>query len=463
MIEMKKLTTLLLAAGMIFAASAPASAVDVKMDGQYLFDFITGEYAGTGQNFDKAGQRLRLGMTFTANENLSGYFQVQVGSGSDKTSNYDWGTDTTGNSAKIGMRQLYIDWLVPQTNVQVRIGRQLVGLPNDAFGKSAVMHSGWNGRDGVVVAAPVTDWLDVSAFWLRGAYDNNYSNDTDRSNKSDFFGAVTNFKFDGFAFSPYVMYASLDQEGSVAGTDSILDKSTDGLGGSMLKGNGNAFWAGTNFVMSYFDPFVLKISGAYGMIAYDGGEFDGMNPHDRNGWQVQALASYKTAYGTPIFGGWYASGDDKDVQYLGQDWIPAWAGRFHPTYAYQDGEYGMYGNNARHAIAGTWGLQLGIDEVSFLQDLTHKFTVTWFQGTNEAGSVLTGSDSTNPVKYMTKNDNAVEFNLASTYQIYKNLGVCLELAYIITDYDKGDHKAWAADNDINKDSWSTALTFQYKF
>ena len=64
---------------------------------------------------------------------------------------------------------------------------------------------------------------------------------------------------------------------------------------------------------------------------------------------------------------------------------------------------------------------------------------------------------------MTTSDAAVEFNLANTYQIYKNLSVCLELAYIITDYDKGDHRAWAAANETDKDSWSTALTFEYKF
>ncbi len=467
MIAMKKLTTLLLAAGMIFAASAPASAVDVKMDGQYLFNFITGERAGTGQNFDRAGQRLRLGMTFTANENLSGYLQFQIASDPDSTGGYDWGSDTSGNSGKVGMRQMYVDWIIPQTAVKVRMGRQLVGLPEDAFGKNAVMHPGWQGRDGITVAAPVTDWLDVSAFWLRGGYESMNSNDTDQSKKTDFFGAVTNFKFDGFSFSPYVMYASVDKGSS-------LDGSTDQLYGTggypyastlgMIRGDGNAFWAGSNFVMSYFDPFVLKISGAYGMIAYDGGDFgaDVGNPQDRNGWYVQAKASYKTAYGTPIFGGWYASGDDSDVQYLGQNWIPSWAGRFHPTFGYTAGEFGLYDNNTRHAIAGTWGLQAGIEDVSFLQDLTHKFTVTWFQGTNDAGNVLRGSD-VNPVRYMTTNDNAVEFNLANTYKIYKNLTAVLELAYIITDYDKGDHRAWAAANETDKDSWSTALTFEYKF
>ena len=93
-------------------------------------------------------------MTLTANENLSGYFQVQVGTGVDSTAAYDWGSDPSGNSTKVGMRQAYVDWVIPQTVVKVRMGRQLVGLPEDAFGKNAIMHPGWQGRDGIVVTAP---------------------------------------------------------------------------------------------------------------------------------------------------------------------------------------------------------------------------------------------------------------------------------------------------------------------
>ena len=472
MTTMKKLTTLLLAAGLVFAASAPASAVDLKMDGQYLFNFITGERAGTGQNFDNAGQRLRLGMTLTANENLSGYFQIQVGTGKDKTSNYDWGADTSGNSAVIGMRQAYVDWVIPQTVVKVRMGRQLVGLPEDAFGKNAIMHPGWQGRDGIVVTAPVTDWLDLTAFWLRGAYDSINTYDTDQSNKSDFFAATAAFKFDGFSFTPYVMYAALDASDGVWNDSVSMDEDGTitwlgyGAGnelstpdGTKILADGNAFWAGTNFVMSYFDPFVLKVSGAYGMVSYDASS-NGTNYQDRNGWYVQAKASYKTAYGTPIFGGWYGSGDDNDADYKGQGWIPAWAGRFHPTFGYSAGEFGLFDTTVRHNISGTWGLQAGIEDVSFLQDLTHKFTVTWFQGTNDKNQF---SLEENPYKYMTDNDNVVEFNLASTYKIYKNLSACLELAYMITDYSDGDHKTWANKHETDKDGWSTALTFQYLF
>ena len=473
---MKKLATLLLAAGMIFATSAPASAVDVKMDGEYLFNFILGERVGTGDNFDQAGQRVRLGMTFTANENLSGYFQVQVGAAQGCTPTYDWGSATAGNSTKIGMRQAYIDWLIPRTTVKVRMGRQLVGLPEDAFGKNAIMYPAWHGRDGIVVSSPVTDWLDLTAFWIRGAYESVNNAGTGGCQKSDYFAVMAAFRFDGFSFTPYVMYASLDKGANVsATTDAITLNNMTGPSGepATLTADGNAFWAGTNFVMSCFDPFVLKLSGAYGMINYEGngrlgyvssisGEKKSRSVGDlknREGWYIQGKASYKTAYGTPILGAWYGSGDDSDAQYARQGWIPPFNGRFHPPFGYTAGEFRLYDSTARHNIAGTWGAQLGIEDVSFLEDLTHKITVTYFRGTNDNNL----ADSMNPWEYMTDNDTVVEFNLASTYQIYRNLTACLELAYMITDYDRGDHKNWAAGHEIDKDGWSTALSFAYKF
>ncbi len=476
---MKKLTTLLLAAGMVFAASAPASAVDVKMDGEYMFTFGLGERVATGANFDNAGQRLRLGMTFTANENLSGYVQLQAGIAQDANNGYDWGTDVTGRNSDVAVRQAYIDWIIPSTDVKVRMGKQLTGLPIDAFGKNAIMQPTWGGRDGISLSAPVADWLDINAFWLRSAYEGVNSNDTDQSNKSDFFAVSAAMKFDGFSITPYVMYAALDDGASVPGsTDAsyagyYLDKDGKKVNNTP-SADGNAFWAGVTATMTYFDPFVLKLSGAYGVVNYDGlgtltGNYDSYlekNPksshnwNDRDGWYVQAKASYKTAYGTPILGAWYGSGDDRDAQYLRQGWIPTNAGRFHPTVAYCAGEYGLYDTTTRHNIAGTWGVQAGIEDVSFLQDLSHKFTVTLWKGTNEDSSLAT---NTNPYEYMTTSDTAVEFNLINTYKIYKNLTTCLELSYIIADYDKDDHAVWAGGDDWSENGWSAMLSFAYKF
>ena len=179
--------------------------------------------------------------------------------------------------------------------------------------------------------------------------------------------------------------------------------------------------------------------------------------NDRSGWYVQTKASYKTAWGTPVLGAWYASGDEREDQYAKQGWIPTVGGRFHPTFAYSDNAYGLYTTTARNNIAGTWGVQAGIEDVSFLEDLTHAFTVTLFKGTNSDGAKALYQD---PIDYMTYSDAAVEFNLDNTYMIYKNLAANLQLAYIINDFDKDDHAGIAK---VDEDAWSAALSFAYKF
>ena len=442
---MKKLATLLLAAGMVVAASAPASAVDVKVDGEYMFSFSAGEYFGTGNNFDTAGQRLRLGLTFTTSEDLSGYVQLQAGIDENDNTGYDWGSHNHAKS-KLGVRQAYIDWMIPHTTVKVRMGKQLVGLPTDAFGQNGIMHPGVNSRDGIVLTSPVTDWLDLTAFWVRAGYDNQDDNDTSTSGKSDVFALSGAMKFDGFSITPYVMYGSIDENAV-----SVMKGSSDGK----FLGSGNAFWAGLTTTMNYFDPFTLKLSGAYGMVSYDAST-TGENFEDRSGWYIQGKASYKTAYGTPILGAWYGSGDDSDSKYAHQNWIPTNGGRFFPTFGFSDSMYGLPTLTVRYNIAGTWGIQAGIEDVSFLEDLTHKFTVTMFKGTN---SDKWSADTALADYYMTTSDAAVEFNLDSTYQIYKNLAANLQLAYIINDFDDEDHKG----TKIDEDAWIAALSFAYKF
>lgn len=449
---MKKLATLLLAAGMFVAASAPASAVDVKMDGEYVFTFMSGEYFGSGDNFDRAGQRLRLGMTFTASENLSGYMQLQAGIGADSTSNYNWGVSNNANTM-VGVRQAYIDWMIPDTTVRVRMGKMVgvAGLAFDAMGKCVIMGPNLV-RDGVVVTSPVTDWLDLTAFWARGGYVNNGTNDTSKSEKSDHFATVARMKFDGFTLDSYLMYAALDRGIALPG-------STDG---SHLA-SGNGYWGGASAAFTYFDPFVFKISGAYGTFNYTGLGLDEneveKNYNDRAGWYVQTKASYTTSFGTPGLGAWYATGDDADAQYFRQNWIPTAGGRFHPTIGFSGGYAGLWGNIERHNIAGTWGIQATLENVSFLEDLTHNFTIAMINGTNNSDMTSKWTDA--PYHYMSYSDTVVEFDIDNIYNIYKNLSARLQLAYMINDFDKGDHAAY--DGNMDKDGWTTSLTFTYAF
>lgn len=458
---MKKLTTLLLAAGMVFAASAPASAVDVKVDGTYEFSFTTRSSGFAGDNYENAGQRLRLGLSFIQSENLSGYFQAQVGIDEwGVHSNIDDNSNKHGNG--ISARQVYIDWMIPQTVVKVRMGRSIFGLPADAIGgKNAVM-ADWVPQDGVVVNAPVTDWMTLNAFWSRMDVSNNKDVDVAQGSRTDAFGLAANLKFDGVSVSPYVMYAAIDKGGELNGVKYGTTMNTPTYTGDADAGmeyaDANAYWFGVTSTFTFFDPFTFKLSGAYGAKNYEGNTVDPAigNFGDRKGWYVQGLASYATAYGSPFLAAWYASGDDAD-DYYRQGWIPTMGGRFLPVNSLRDGGSSLFNGYAGSHIGGTWGVQVGWTDISFLQDLSHEFKVAMFQGTNNSANDYVAESA--PQDYMTTSDRAIEFDFNTTYKIYKNLSTRLDLAYIINDFDDGLQGRKAYD----EDDWNASLYFCYKF
>ena len=427
---MKKLVTLLAAAGMVVAASAPASAVDVKVDARYRVSFMTGEKGFTGTNQEYTQQRLRLGLTMAASENLSGYVNFQMGKEA-------WGTtaDTNGHQ-NVQTRQLYLDWKVPATGIKVRMGRMQYGLPGDAFGQNAVMAAGWGNKEGIIATAPVTDWLGVSALWSRIGCEKDNS-DLDKNDNNDLFGLVANLKFNGVSGSVWAAYAALD------GGNAWGVQYNENTANFNVK-EGNAYWVGFTSTFSYFDPFTLSLSAAYGAFEAQDGE------GDTDGWNVQAKASYKTAFGTPVLGAWYFTGYDKNNEGI----MPSLGGYFIPTRSYHDAAKGLTGLWGKGLPSGNWGVQAGIEKVSFLQGLTHDFLVTYMEGTNEEGF-------TNKKLgwYLTEEDSLVSIDLVNTYQIYKNLAAHLELSYIVSDFD--DTAAKTAK--MTEDDWRAELCFEYKF
>jgi len=433
---MKKLVTLLAAAGMVVAASAPANAVDVKADGSWRVSFKSGETGFTGENVGMAQQRLRLGITATASENLSGYFQFQFGKDQWGTNEGTHGEHLKGSTKNITLRQSYIDWTVPATSVKVRMGRFALGLPEDAVSGNAVLSGDFGMSEGIVVSAPVTDWLGLTAMWNRAGYDAVKStagyNDLDKSKQDDIFAAVANLKFNGVSGAVYAAYGAID------GTTSPMT-------GGLPEVEGDAYWVGFTSTITAFDPFTLKLSASYG-------NFDAKadSDDDEDGWNVQAKASYKLGFGTPVVAAWYFSGDDKD----GQGAMPNGHGYFFPTRTYHDAAKGLCGGQADAPINGNWGVQVGIEKMSFLSGLTHDFLVTYIQGTNDEKSV----DGKKSEWYLSENDSLVSFDLINTYNIYKNLAAHLEFSYIISDFDKND---W--NKDLTEDDWRAELTFQYKF
>ena len=449
---MKKLVTLLAAAGMIVSAAAPASAVDVKVDARYRTSFQTGETGFTGMNEENVNHRLRLGLTMAASENLSAYANFQIGT-------ENWGTtdDTNGHKegATLQTRMLYLDWKVPGTAAKVRMGRQAIGLPADAFGDNGVISASWGTKDGIAVSAPVNDWLGLSAMWVRIASSEDakgYQSDLAENENDDLFALVANLKFNGISGSVYGAYAALDgsmtDEGKQFGVNSIFD---GGKGTNFTVVRGNAWWLGATATVSYFDPFTLKLSAAYG--SFDASN-DTFNKNcDTSGWNVQAKASYKMAFGTPVLGAWYFSGMDKNNDGI----MPSMGGYFRPTRAYHDGAPGLNGGNGLGIPTGNWGVQAGVEKVSFLQGLSHNFLVTYIEGTNDL--VDDGNELNSTKNLLTEDDYLVSFDLVNTYQIYKNLAAHLQLSYIISDFEDGKKSKTT----LTEDDWAAELTFEYKF
>ena len=139
---MKKLLTLLLAAGMVVSAANGASAVEMKVSGEWMasFTFADNMYnayggkehpaplEGSDGSF-KAAQRIRINFDMVASESLSGRVQLQVGqgqkfgSGKNAPDYYSWGSNgVAGPGEEVTARLAYLDWIIPSTDVLVRMG-----------------------------------------------------------------------------------------------------------------------------------------------------------------------------------------------------------------------------------------------------------------------------------------------------------------------------------------------------
>jgi hypothetical protein len=286
----------------------------------------------------------------------------------------------------------------------------------------------------------------MTALWSRTGFAGTdvdaAKSDVAAADNADIFGVFANMKFDGLNVTPWAA-AAFTQNGAKG----------EHRGADVYNTNSStAYWGGVLGTLTMFDPLTVKASAAYGTRHYE------LASTDREGWYAQVNASYKTAFGTPSFGFWYGSGDDKDAQYLHQNWCPTTgAGKFAPTTTYHDNAYGLAGGTAYGNIQGTWGLKLGMTGVSFLSGLTHDFAVVMINGTNHdamaAKNVALGDKAY--ANYLTWSDTVYEFDFGTTYQIYKNLAANLELAYLINDLDDQSTKS--------EDDWRVALSFKYSF
>lgn len=495
--DMKKLLTLMLAAGMTLAAANGAQAVDVKVSGTYDFSFsgsdnLNGDNSfmsdsdyrhNTGRELNQhhfdVYQRLRLGMDFVMSEQLSAFYQAQIGI-------FNWGGSYKGASkmendggalgtraTNITTRLAYLDWMIPQTDIHVRMGQQEVLLPNYVAGSPILDDP----ATGVFISAPVTDTFSANAFWMRAVSDplkNSYGEYEYDNADVDLFGLIGDFKYDYFRVTPWGM---IGHGGSNFGDVSNAGPTPSGLlpfngmnrlswnNGTLTAtpdGSDSTLWfAGLGGEFTFFDPLRLALD-----FYYSGNKNDSAST-EREGWYLAALAEYRLPWFVPAVKAWYASGDDSKVT-NGSEQPLYLSGGFEPgASSYFKGRFNIANTIDNGSAGGTWGVSAQLNNISFIEDLSHDLRVTYFRGTNSSNmpNIINNvyGGSVTPANYLTTKDHVVELDFDTSYQIYKNFVSVLELSYAFQDFDGGVWKNAAGENGDFSNAWRAALNFRYRF
>lgn len=471
---MKRIVTLLLAAGLVFGAFGGAHAADIKAKGYWALgfgftdslDYYDKDKGGSGGDTFNAHQRFRTQIDVVANENLSGVVYFEIG-------HQDWGTESGALGADgkvVKVRRSYIDWTVPQTDLKIRMGIQGLALPGATFGSSPVLD---DDMAAITMSYAFNDMVSATAFWAR-PYDT--STDTagahPKFDEVDIFGLAVPVTLDGFKVTPYGAYASAGKD--VNGSDSTKYNGSSwgayksGMYSvSQLDGTADtktntfdAWWGGVAFEMSKFDPFSLKADVTYGSKEGD------VDASERSGWFASAKAAYKLGMVTPGLFGWYGSGEDDDMNngsermpsVSPQSWAPTSFG-FPGSVYYDDTNFGLNG-------VGTWALGVELADISFIENLSHVFRVAYMKGTNDSDLLKKNAglnDTFAPTQggvFLTNEDSAWEVNFDTTYKIYENLSLVTEMGFIKLDLDED---TWGAAASDTSDAKKLAFYFIYEF
>ena len=509
-IIMKKLMTLALAAAMMLGATTGANAIDFKAKGQWIMSFDYGQHANFRSNQDgkpgsgyknedefEARQRVRLQLDAVASEALSGTVFFEIG---DQV----WGDNDNGGALGadqkvVELKRAYIDWMVPQTDLKVRMGIQGLALPSFTTNASQIID---DDVAAVTLNYQFNENVGLTAFWARPYNDNGDYNGhngekyTSYMDNMDMFAVLLPLSFDGVKVTPWVMYAAMgpgmfdgfDNKGAVLGGNAA-GRATAGMvsgfkGSDWNDSYGNAFWAGVTGEVTYWDPFRIAWDVNYGSASYTDQKMN------REGWLASLLLEYKLDWGTPGLYGWYSTGDDNNPR-NGSERMPVVSANGNnqfSNFAFNGNPYIAREGILGSTMVGTWGIGARLKDVSFLEDLKHTLRVNFMGGTNapkmakyvrdgyaefarehKRGTEIAYDLGAYDPMYLTTEDYALEVGLTNTYKMYDNFTVMLDAAYIAMWLDDS-RSTWgknpgrgALKGDGVYDAWNVNLSFVYSF
>ena len=382
-------------------------------------------------------QRMRTYFDYVANENLKAVLGLEIDNvWGDNTDNIggDWGTDGKGN---IEVKHAYLNFTLPDTTANVQAGLQYVALPS-VFGHPVFDDD----AAAITVSAQINDVFGLAVGYTRGVdgdYNTEGTPDVGDKDDVDMAFIAAPVALDGLTIAPYFAYAW-------AGANAGLEATTLGI---PVNDDATFMVLGANAELTMFDPLTFAADLIYGQGETDNGDIE------TEGWYAALAASYKFDVLTATLFSTYATGfsddglDDQTVlPTLAEGWgLSPYIGgvrAFSTTYDSFATDTLKVGSDG----TGLWTVGLVLDNISFVEKLSHKLVLAYAQGT---------SDEDSPAKF-TEEDSGFEAYLVNKYMIYENLAAINELGYFSGSSEKLE------DDDYDLDaSYFATIGLAYKF
>ena len=445
---------------LLLSLASPASAIEVVPSGVMDFVFVhsTGplfyDSFQKDKEFDRfeARQRSRIQVDFIANEHLRGVVMLQFGAWQWGAPDgyYGPGAALDATSGRPLVHRLYLDFDLPDTAINVKMGLMDLILPYATFGQTVFS----NHVAAITATAGITEKDSLTAFWARPYRNSNVHNNNDM----DVLGLWGNLNFAKGSLAPWLAYANIGGNSGWWAREQV--------NGQAAWEEGAAAWwgAGLALALNPTDSLSLKFDGAFAALENDSRK-NGNRAPEGSGYYLALAVDYALDWGTPGLFGIYSSGDKADNE-----------GKINrlPALAYDDSIWPMraaFGGAytcTNHTYLswdalGLWMLGAQVAGFSFVENVSHTARVAYFRGTSNIESdLVTGANEVPNLGTMvplTPHDQAVEVDLDTFWQVNENLIVGLEMSYLYLD---ATHKNRGVDYD-RRNVLSSNLIFRFSF
>jgi opacity protein-like surface antigen len=410
-------------------------------------------------------ERFRLRTDFVANEALKFRLGIKV------EDTWGHGGFTVDNSAvDIAVYQAFLQFKWPDTDVEITAGYQPITLPvSSIFNGSVVLDTD---TAAIIISAPlIQDTLGLLVGYGR-LLDTNQRYDpttTQVPDELDAFVLALPITLDGFTIIPWSVLALAGNATNYT-APGVVDNLVSA--GYLLNPAGFRetqaiyWWAGSAFEVTALDPIKF-----YADVIYGQGAMADRSKNSRWGWFVDAAVEY-TGWDvlTPQLFGWWSTGEDGSTR-NGSERMPnintAWncgnSFLFDGGQAFKDGFMGLN-------PIGSWGLGISLNDISFMENLTHRLTFAYARGTNSATALRDanmllgyGNQLFSMGRDLTTNEYVLGANFDTQYMIYENLAAILETGWSHGEFETSVWSHRFTQQARDGDAWKVAFGLQYKF